>query len=254
MLAGCRPDAATSSEAASAPPASSAETGYVNPPEVAGVQRAGGALVISGRSDPGARVRLSSPDAGAYGATANETGAWSLTTPAPQAVRLFGLSEVLGGRAVQGGSYLAVLPEPGRPAVLLRAGGGSAVLGGAATSTPQITAIDYDAGGGAVISGLAKPGVSVRLTVDGGAAGEAKPDDRGQFSIPLGGALKAGAHEAVIQSQSGQGAAAFSVSAPAAIKGLPYAGQREAGDWRIDWLTPGGGPQATLVLDPATGS
>ena len=47
-------------------------------------------------------------------------------------------------------------PPPGRPAVLLRAGGGAAPL----TDNPavEISAIDFDSAGGGVISGTAKAG------------------------------------------------------------------------------------------------
>ena len=252
FLTGCGRGAVGPSEDATQS-AAAAESGYASPPLALAARRTAVGLAIQGRSDPNARVRLSSPDGEAFGATADAQGAWSIMLPASDTVRLFGLSEVLGARVVQGGGYLAVLPGLGRPAVLLRAGGGTEVFG-SAQGPPQITVVDYDAGGGAVICGVARPDEAIRLTMDGASAGEARSDDGGRFSIPLAGLIKAGDHRAAVQSGSGQQSEVdFSVGGAAPITGLPYRGARPGGYWRIDWLTPGGGRQTTLVIDPADG-
>ena len=175
-------------------------------------------------------------------------------TPPANAVSFLGVSEVVGPRAVQSTGYLAVLPPPGQPAIMLRAGGGSQgfVTPG---SAPWISAVDYDAGGGATVSGVGRPGVPVKIVVDGIAAGDARPDSQGRFSTSLTFTLKPGLHQAEAQSSLGHGHADFVVSEAAPISGQPYLGQRQAGDWRIDWLTPGGAPQTTLAFDPpATGA
>jgi len=134
--------------------------------------------------------------------------------------------------------------------VLLRAGGGSQTLEPPAAGV-RVTAIDFDAGGGSAVSGAAKPGATVRLSVDGAAPIEAKADAHGRYTAPLAGVLKPGVHEAVAQSAEGTARAAFTVSPTPTITGLPYRAARQSAGWRIDWVTPGGAPQTTLALDPS---
>jgi hypothetical protein len=43
--------------------------------------------------------------------------------------------------------------------------------------------------------------------------------------------------------------AGFAISPAAPIGSAPFHAQRQGGGWRVDWVTPGGGPQTTLVLD-----
>ena len=50
---------------------------------------------------------------------------------------------------------------------------------------------------------------------------------------------------------AGSAQADFSVGAPVSIIGLPYHGQPSPAGWRIDWVTPGGGPQTTLIFSAA---
>jgi len=251
-VAACHPRV-ESHAAASSQPSDSVQASYLAPPRITSALRMdGGGVALAGRTDPEARVRLQSPDGAAYGVTAGADGTWTLVTPATQAVRLLGVSEVVASRAVQSMAYLAVLPAPGQPAILLRAGGGSQTLA-AATSAPWISAIDFDAGGGAVICGLARPGVPVQVVVDGVVAGEARPDVDGRFSVTPTFALKPGAHQADAQSAIGEGHAGFVISASPQLSAPSFIGQRQAADWRIDWLTPGGAPQTTLVFDPPEG-
>ena len=165
-------------------------------------------------------------------------------------VRLFGISEATPGRPIQGEGYLAVLPAPGRAAVLLRAGTG-AQAGGPLPPKPMIVAVDFDAAGDTVFSGLARPGQPLRLAVDGMASPEVRADAVGRFSVTLDKPLKAGTHSVVVQSQGAPAAppVRFSITAAAPVSGLPFRGQRLAAGWRIDWLTPSGGEQTTLIMD-----
>jgi len=239
--------------ASSSQPADSAQTSYLAPPRVtSAVRMDGGGVALAGRTDPEARVRLQSFDGAAYGVTAGADGTWTLVTPPGQGVRLLGVSEVVASRAVQSMGYLAVLPGSGQAAILLRAGGGSQTLA-APASAPWISAIDFDAGGGAVICGLGRPGSPVRVVVDGVMAGEARPDADGRFSVAPTFALKPGDHQADVQSATGEGHASFFVSASPPLSTPPFVGQRQATGWRIDWLTPGGAPQTTLAFDPPEG-
>ena len=74
---------------------------------------ADGSVALSGEAEPNSRVRLQTPDGGAYGGTVTPSGAWSMPTAAGAGI--FGLSEDLGGRIIQGEGYVVVLPAPGRP-------------------------------------------------------------------------------------------------------------------------------------------
>ena len=225
------------------------QIGYTPPPRFTSSQRlADGQIELGGLADSNVSIRLASPDGTTYAAVTDGRGLFTLSVPAAAAVRLFGLSEDVAGRIIQGEGYLAVLPAPGRPAVLLR-GGGGAHAPGASSDLPQVAAVDFDAGGGAVVSGVAHPGSALRLTLDGQSGGEARADAQGRFSFALAAMLKPGDHELTIQSPGGQANAKFSVSPAGPISGLPFRGQREAGDWRIDWLTPAGGQQTTLIMD-----
>jgi len=229
-----------------------AASGYVRPPQVLAATRAGdGGVVLAGQGAADVRLRLASPDGGAYGATADDSGRWGITLPASNDARLFGLSEEISGRVIQGEGYIATLPTPGRPAALLRAGGGAGPL--IESSALQITAIDFDAAGGAVISGTAAQGASLKAVIDGAAAGETHASPHSHFSLALTSVLKPGAHQIQIQSGGASAQVRITVGPPpqAAAGDLPYHGARVDGGWRIDWLTPGGGPQTTLVLDPA---
>jgi len=53
----------------------------------------------------------------------------------------------------------------------------------------------------------------------------------------------------VVETPTAADQAGVAVSAPAPISGLPFHATRLAGSWRIDWLTPGGGVQCTIILD-----
>lgn len=210
-------------------------------------------MVLSGRSDPAVRVRLSSPppNSTAYGATAHDNGEWSLATPLSADVGLFGVAEELVGRDVQSEGYVAVLPGPGPAGALLRAGGGAVVLIEPRPAAAKITAVDFDGSGAAVVSGLARPGATARLFVDGAAAGEARVNDRGRFSISPASSLKPGDHDVRVDCGDQTVSAKFSLDHPRSFSGLPYHGERLPTGWRIDWLTPGGGEQTTLILDAA---
>jgi hypothetical protein len=234
------------------PPASEAEdgqAGYVAPPRFTFAARLGdGEIEIVGRAQRNASVRLASPDGTAYGGATDSRGAFSVAVPAAPAVRLFGLSEDVGGRKVQGEGYLAVLPGPGRAGVLLRAGIG-ALAPGPPPGAPQIITVDFDAGGGAVASGLARPGTALRLVVDGATGGEARADAQGRYAFALADMLKPGDHTLKVLSAGSQATAEFTVRPASPISGLPFRAARQGGGWRIDWLTPGGGPQTTLIMD-----
>jgi hypothetical protein len=248
-LAACSRGGADLRQADAARPAAAQEAGYVRPPQLlVAERRPDGEVFLSGRADPQDRVRLSAPGGEAYGATADDNGRWTIALPGAADLRLFGLSEVLAGRLVQSEGYIALPPASGQAAVVLRAGVGALALGGS-PDRPRIVAIDCDAAGGAVISGLARPGSTLHLSIDDGAGVDARADGDGRYSIALGAAMRAGDHEATVSVGADSAQVRFAIGAPPTFTGLPFRGQRQADRWRIDWITPGGGVQTTYVMD-----
>jgi hypothetical protein len=227
----------------------SAEASYAPPPRFTAAARLGdGDVEVVGRAHRNAQVRLTSPDGSSLAAVTDSRGAFSVAVPRSGGVRLFGLAEDVGGRQVRGVGYLAVVPSPGQAAVVLRAGTGAEALG-VPSAAPKISAVDFDVSGLAVVSGLARPGSAVRLSVDGAGGVDGRANTQGRYAITLTTALKAGDHQLQVQSPLGQAAVRFRISPAAPISGLPFRGARQSNGWRLDWLTPAGGEQTTLVVD-----
>jgi hypothetical protein len=223
-----------------------AEQRYQAAPELTGadVMRDGG-IELVGRAAPGAAVRLTSPGAAAQFATADPTGLWRLTAPASAEPRLFGLSMSAGGRVTQAMGYLFVAPGA---IARLRVGGGAEVLTSGARGLAAL-ALDYDNKGAATVSGIAQPGEAVGLRADGVERGQGIADRAGRFVLSLSQPLAAGSHDFELVSPSGSARFSAEVSAAPAITGAPYVARREGSAWRVDWITPGGGEQTTLILD-----
>ena len=220
-----------------------AEAAYLAPPILTAAAASGAVLTLRGVAEPGARVRLGSPTGEALFAKVDQAGAWSLALPASSAVRLYGLSMTVDDRTVQSEGYVAVLP--GGHAVGLRAGAGAVPLTTAPSGHLRILAIDYDRDGGAVVSGQATPGVSLVLRVDGVDA-QGRADSKGRFSIAATEPLSEQPHNILV---AGDGEDRITL---AALRGgplidAPVRATRDAAGWRIEWLTPGGGVQTTVI-------
>ena len=246
VLAACdgRHDAAGYASARSAP---GGEAAYRPPPEASFSQRlANGVIVVGGSADPGTRVRLASPDGGLTPAVNSGAGAWRAHLPASGTVRLFGLAATKQGRTVQSDGYLAV--TPGGLAAQLRAGAGARVI--VPLGSLRILAVDFDRKGGVVMSGIGPSGATVSITTDGTARGQVIVDSDGRFSFPFDEPLTSGAHIIEVANGAARSQASVTLTPPAPLTAGPYRAAREADGWRIDWLTPGGGAQATLLLTP----
>lgn len=224
------------------------ERQYQAAPELTGASFGrDGRVELVGRAAPGAAVRLSSPGAPAQFATADAAGLWRLTAPASAQPRLFGLSMSAGGRVVQAMGYLFVAPGA---IARLRVGGGTEVLISGPHSLAAL-ALDYDNKGAATVSGIARPAEAVGLRADGVERGQAVADAEGRFVLSLSQPLTAGSHDFELVGPSGAARFSAEVSAPPPIAGAPYAARRDGAAWRVDWITPGGGEQTTLILDHA---
>lgn len=246
LLAACgRPAGAYHSSQASADQAA----GYAAPPLVLSAQRVGDQVVIDGHADPDARLRLQAPQGQAFGGTAGADGGWSMPAPMNGAPAVYAVGEEQGDQILRAEGYVAAFPL-GRPAALLRAGAGSLALGG----PPQalaIGAVDYDQAGWAFVSGQAPVGASLRLQVDGAAPTEVKADAHGRFSLGFKPAeLPPGAHRLLLMSPTRSATAAIVIAPAGPISGAAFQARREGAAWRVDWSTPGGGVQTSLILDP----
>lgn len=241
-LAGCGRSARWRARPAAPAPDAKAEAAYLAPPQVLAGARAGAGIVVNGSAAPGARVRLGTPAGQAHLADADAKGGWRLQLPDGPDVQIYGLSMILAGRTVQSEGYVAVLPS-GR-VVRLRAGAGALVLGSSGDRL-RITAVDFDRDGGAMVSGLAKPGANLMLRIGGvDSPGVAGPD--GRFSIAAKQPMPPGPQQVLV---GGDGEAVLSVDAARApaLGAKPMRAVRLGGGWRIDWMTPGGGVQTTVI-------
>lgn len=243
LLGGCSEEGAWRNPAIAQQAEGRAEAAYLAPPILASAAPAGSDLLLRGAAEPNSRVRLGAPTGEAMFAQANQSGEWTLTLPQSQAVQLYGLSMAVADRTVQSEGYVAILP--GGRALRLRAGAGAIPL----TTTPsehlRILAVDYDRDGGAVVSGQATPGVSLVLRIDGVDA-QGKADADGRFSIAATEPLSEQAHQILV---AGDGEDRITLRAVRNGPPLeaPVRAARDGAGWRIEWLTPGGGVQTTVI-------
>ena len=248
-LGGCTRPGPAQAAAAAASSSASPPADYLPPPEILRVIRgADGVTALSGSGGAGATVHLASPDGSALVTSIDRSGGWSLTLPAARTPRLYSVSEQIGGRLTRARGYLAVLPSPAPAAVVLRPATAAAPIGSG--SRLSVSAIDFDSSGAAVVSGRSRPGEMVRLRLDGAEAGEDRADAAGMYGVALPQALKPGPHVLTAVVGNLHASASLVVEPRAPIPSGPFAASRLAGAWRIDWVTPGGGIQSTVVFDP----
>jgi hypothetical protein len=223
-----------------------AQSTYLAPPSASALRPGAEGPMLSGVAAPRARVRLATPEGEVRMTQAGEDGAWTIALGASDTPRIFGLSMLAGERTVQAEGYQLVLPD-GR-LVLLRAGAGAIVVQGAVDQ--GITAFDFDEEGGAVISGMAPPDAALSVRIDGRTVSTSgRADAKGHFSQPFGAPVPSGPHQIRVQGDS------FDLSAE--VDATPAAAPEEGAiraaatpyGLRVDWLTPGGGLQSTLLLD-----
>ncbi|HYF22022.1 MAG TPA: hypothetical protein VD929_01355 [Caulobacteraceae bacterium] len=220
-----------------------ASAGYAAPPLPLSIgPAAGGGVLVRGRAAPEARVRALTTAGSAYGATAASSGAFVLELPASPAPRLIALSSQEKGRSVHAEGWLFVPPDAPARGVALNPGAAATPLAGAGL----IAAVDYDAGGGAAVAGLAAPRVPVKVWIDGAEAAEGFTDETGAYGLRAEGRVPPGDHE--IRVQAGERGAAVRVRLAAAAPGEQFMASRDPAGWHIGWRTPGGGAQTTVVL------
>ena len=236
-LAGCR-----ASPEGPAGAAGLSEAGYATPPAVTLATPAASGVVLSGEAAPSAEVRLAPPAGDPLTVRADAAGRWRLELPRAREARIFGVSAESGGRRVQAQGYLLVGPR-GQTAVL-RAGAGALRLDRGSGS--RIAAVDFDADGGALVSGWAAAGTDVAIRLDGRSAGEARADADGRFSFAIP-RLSGGPHRIEATGVAFIDEIMLDSSPAAPLADWPLRSQLTRQGLRADWLTPGGGVQSTVL-------
>lgn len=222
--------------------AATSDAVYMAPPTVLQAATEAGGVTLRGAAPAGAEVRLASPGGEALTTRADEDGRWRLQLAPGREPRIFGLSAESDGRRVQAQGY--VLVGPRGQAALLRAGAGALRLDRPPGS--RIAAVDFDADGGALVSGWAAAGTDVAIRLDGRVAGEARADADGRFSFAIS-RLSAGAHRIEAAGVAFTDAISILASPAAPLVDGPLRSQLTSQGLRADWLTPGGGVQSTVL-------
>jgi hypothetical protein len=194
-------------------------------------------------------VRLATPDGQAMFAEVGANGRWTIDLgPLPEP-RIFGLSVALKGRVAQAEGYVLVTPQG--QAALLRAGAGARRIDRAGPH--GLKAIDFDRGGGVEVSATAPPRTAVLLRVDGRLAAQGQSDAAGHYdaSLPTQGSsteIRPGQHQIQVSGESFSDTVVFQVSPPAPLAEGPARSQLTPAGLRVDWMTPGGGVQSTILV------
>ena len=229
--------------------------GYLQAPVLTSARVAGGAVVLSGRAANVARVRLSSPYGQTLGTTASDTGDWSIEVPAvlnpAEQLQMYGLSQDRDGRQVQAESYIAVLPDPLTPVVLLRAGTGARPIGPQGAGLGSVLVADFDDLGGLAVSGQAGAGQEIKAALDGVWIAQGRADRDGHFSLALSGATRPGAHQISLQIGGRTLILPLDIQPARLAAGRLYKSTQIQGGWRIDWTTPSGGVQSSVIMVPS---
>ena len=210
-----------------------------------------GRLVLTGQAVAGSRVRLASPAGLPLYAQADRQGLWRMEVPRPTEPRLFGLATIDGARVIQSEGYVAITATG--TAAQLRAGAGTVVLG-ERVAAPVIDAVDYDSKGGAVVSGRAAPHAVLDLFVDDVRQTRGRADGYGRFSLALDEPQSFSLHGLEIADGVRRARVRPSLTVAAPLVGGPYRASATPTGWRIDWVTPGGGLQTTLLMASREGA
>ena len=244
-LAAC--DGKPLTPAEEAPPAD--DPAYLTPPMPQAVQAVGEGWRLSGTAPPAAQVRLATPQGEALTAAADPQGRWAIVLKPSTETRIFGLSATAKGRQLQSEGYVLLTPK-GQAAVL-RAGAGARRIDAAAR--PGLRAIDFDRGGGLEISATAPAGASLAVRLDERQVGTGRADAAGRYevSLPQQGSqarVLAGAHQAQVFGDGISDSVAFQVTPAAPLVDGPLRSQLTSAGLRVDWMTPGGGVQSTILV------
>ena len=245
--------AVSGGQAAGQPGAASEPTAadYVEAPLVlAGGRTPDGLVTVSGRATPDAIVRLSAPEGQSWGMTAGGDGQWSFAVPVGATPRMLSLTAEKAGRSVHVDGAVVLLPAPDTPVIIARPGYGAHPIG-LQSARPVIVSLDYDGGGGGIVSGVARAGSVVRLSIDGLDAGGVRTDNQGRFVAPaIKQPLKPGQRLIRVENADGAAQIQTAVEPTGRLDGV-YAARRQADGWRLDWRAGAQAVQSTVIFDSA---
>ena len=245
LLSGCGEGAAPAIVPAKAPPAVPVEAAYLPPPSVTATRVEGSKFVLTGTAPAEARVRLATPEGVASFATANSKGVWTLELPATAEPRIFGLSATAGARQLQAEGYVLITPTG--EAVMLRAGTGAVRIGRAGKNGLDV--VDFDREGGAVVSGRAPVGAALSIHIDGRQLAEGRADASGRYAVALTQQpLAGGTHQIDVFGDATENTANIDTTPAPPLASGPFRATSVPAGLRIDWMTPGGGAQSTIIL------
>lgn len=228
--------------------ASAQDAGYMAAPRV-DAARPGvgvGVVVLSGAAPAGGKVRLATPAGQTMLATADPHGRWAVSLPPAADPRIFGLSVTSGGRSTQAEGYVLVTPSGG--AALLRAGAAARRIN--APPRPGLRAIDFDRGGGLLVSAAVPPEATAILEIDGRQAAQGRADAKGYYQASLGSPtpIRPGAHQVRVSGDGFSDSVVAQVTPAAPLAQGPLRSQLTSAGLRVDWMTPGGGVQSTILV------
>lgn len=245
LLAGCGEGAAPAIAPAKTTPAVPVEAAYLAPPAVTATRVEGESLRLTGSAPAGSRVRLATPEGQTSFANTDSKGVWTLTMPVIAQPRIFGLSTTVGARQVQGEGYLLIAPAG--EAVMLRAGTGALRIG--RTGKNGLDAVDFDREGGAVVSGRAPAGAALSIHVNGRQMAEGRADSAGRYAVALTQQpLNGGVHQVDVFGDATENSVNIDTTPAPPLANGPFRSTAVSAGLRIDWMTPGGGAQSTIIL------
>jgi hypothetical protein len=226
--------------------AAAQDAGYVAPPRVAAVRTGAAGVELSGEAAPGGKVRLATPAGEAMFATADPRGRWTIALPPAAEPRIFGLSATSLGRSAQAQGYVLVTPDG--QAALLRAGAAAQRI-----NPPRrmgLSAIDFDRGGGLLVTAAVPPKATVILEIDGRQAPPGRANDQGVYRASLGSPtpIRSGAHQVRVSGDGFADQTTVQVTPAAPLAQGPLRSQLTSAGLRVDWMTPGGGVQSTILV------
>lgn len=102
-----------------------------------------------------------------------------------------------------------------------------------------------------MVSGVAAPDAGLNVRVDRVTRGGGRADDTGRFFISLTDSLAPGVHDIQVAGEGGETAISVVTSPPQPLVSGPVRAEHTPQGWRINWMTPGGGVQTTLLIGDA---
>ncbi|MGZ6038390.1 MAG: hypothetical protein ACXWKR_06960 [Phenylobacterium sp.] len=226
--------------------ADSAAQDYLSPPAVDTVRAGPDGVTLAGTAPVGGKVRLATPTGQAMFSTVDAHGRWAIALPPAAEARIFGLSASAGARQTQAEGYLLVTPVG--QAAMLRAGASALRID--PVQRPGLRTIDFDRGGGVEIAAQVPPGATVILHLDGRQADERRADATGRYEVSLGSPtpIRPGAHQIEVRGDGFSDQVTVKVTSAEPLAQGPLRSQLTPAGPRVDWMTPGGGVQSTLLI------